>query len=770
MSCDGLCSIFSEIEINPSRRQYCLIDLSSCLSIIMESLLKNIKQQVTCSICLDTYTEPKIISCFHTFCCECLEKHARVSQKEGKFRCPECQAAIDLPEGNRFDRLPNSFFHKSLLSLLAVRQSGDASSITCSQCWKTNPQMYYCFDCGRFMCLDCFNAHQLLSATFEGHKVTPVKDFKVEDYEAVLKRQPFCSQEFHEREVTRFFCFDCQVGICQICIVTDHQNHNVVLLDKAALEEKDNIMCGAKLIRNKESELCEVIKQFEETISKLESNVATAKREVSQTAEEIIAETREREREAIDSLEATRVSILERINSAKQEVESLVRQMKQAAEFAENLVQKSSSWDVMQNKETLKQKFEELRGVEVPKHQQTTFVKFSVASRLVDWKLGVIEVTPTADAKQSRLEGLDQSFQAGVEAELTLCAKTSEGETINQGDLKDQVEFLIEPARDVINVFVNKRENGSLQVKFTPKLPGSYSIKVKINGDKLPTCPYMLNVKERELVVVGEMNLKLFPGDMLEFLSGIAINKKGDIAVVDEDGHCVYVFDKDGNCVRKIGSPGEEPGQFIEPKGVSYLNDKEILVADFGNDRIQHIDYQTGTVVKSFGQCGSQEGKFHGPYNVCLDGEDSIVVTDWGNHRIQVMSKEGESIFTFGDSGSEKLRYPTCCIPYKNMFLVCDSENHCIKVFDQSGTFLYKFGEKGKQDGELNWPIFFLVDSSDSLLVCEPNSNRVQQFSLDGRFTGKSITHLPCPHGIVAAPDGRILVTSGQEKKAFILK
>ena len=91
------------------------------LSIPMESLLVNLKKQVTCSICLDTYTEPKTISCLHTFCCECLEKHARVSQKQGKFRCPECQAAIDLPEGNRFDRLPNSFFHKSLLSLLAVR-------------------------------------------------------------------------------------------------------------------------------------------------------------------------------------------------------------------------------------------------------------------------------------------------------------------------------------------------------------------------------------------------------------------------------------------------------------------------------------------------------------------------------------------------------------------------------------------------------------------------------------------------------------------------
>ena len=65
-------------------------------------------------------------------------------------------------------------------------------------------------------------------------------------------------------------------------------------------------------------------------------------------------------------------------------MESLVKQMKQAAEFAENLVQKSSSSDVMQNKETLKQKSEELRGVEVPKHQQKTFLQFSVALRLVE--------------------------------------------------------------------------------------------------------------------------------------------------------------------------------------------------------------------------------------------------------------------------------------------------------------------------------------------------------------------------------------------------
>ena len=240
----------------------------------MESLLKDLKKHLECSICLETYSEPKTISCLHTFCCQCLENHARASHRQGKFRCPECQAQIDLPEGNRFKSLPSSFFHNSLLSLLAVRRTGDASNITCSQCKKNNSQMYYCFDCGKSMCPDCYNAHEMLSESFEGHSVTPVEEFKAEDYETLLKRQPFCSEQFHEKEITRFFCFSCQACACQICIVTDHRNHEIVLLDKAAHDEKPDIISGAETIKTKLSELSEVIRQFEETISELESNVA----------------------------------------------------------------------------------------------------------------------------------------------------------------------------------------------------------------------------------------------------------------------------------------------------------------------------------------------------------------------------------------------------------------------------------------------------------------------------------------------------------------
>jgi len=425
----------------------------------------------------------------------------------------------------------------------------------------------------------------------------------------------------------------------------------------------------------------------------------------------------------------------------------------------------------MRNKKTLKQRFEELRLTEVPKHNETSFVKFSAASRVEGLKLGFLEtVNIKADANRSRLEGLDQTLQAGVEAEFTLHPKTSEGKTSNQADLKDQVEVLIEPAKDVTNVIVSEKEDGNVQVKFTPIVPGAYTIEVKINGDKLPTCPFTMQVKERELVVVGNLDLKFFQGDVPKGLHALAVNVEGTVVVTDTLGHCVYVFDKEGNGLRKIGGKGEKRGQFHSPYGVLFLNDNEILIADSENHRIQQLNIKTGNVVKTFGKRGTGKGEFQCPVDVCFDSEGRIFVTEYSNNRIQVMSKAGETHSIFGDSGPEKLNRPNACIPFKNMIFVLEEGNCCISVFGQSGTFLFKFGKRGNQDGQLQEPELMHVDSSNNLLVCDFLNDRVQQFSLDGRFTGKSIAALRRPGGITTAPDGRILVTSFRDNKVYILK
>ena len=596
----------------------------------MDPLFKNLKKQVTCSICLDTYTEPKTISCLHTFCCECLERHARVSQRQGKFRCPECQAEINLPEGNRFDRLPNSFFHKSLLGVI-----------------------------------------------------------EAEDRQAIPRQQQgTCSQ--HTEERVRYYCSSCEVYVCPICVTEDHRGHAFDVLEKAVQEGKKSMMSAVETIKEKANLFGAELRKLEETSEDVEMIIAIAKQEVSEAAEHVITKTRQQEKQLLESLEMTRRKRIERINSAKQELESLIKIINRAAEFAENLVQRRSDRDIIQNKNKLRQKLEELRGVEVPKHRQATFVKFIAASQH-NFKLGSIQVSEKPEITvKSTLEGGDQTFQVGAEA--------------------------------------------------------------KFNGDKLPTCPITVQVKERKPVVVSELKLRLFPGDTLERLNGIAVNTEGQLVVTDNSGHCVYVFDKNGDCLRKTGGKGSNTGEFQYPNGISFLNDNEVLIADSGNYRLQRLNIQTGTVVKSYGKKGRKKGEFSWPIDVTVDDEERIVVTERDNNRIQVMSKEGESIFTFGDKGPEKLLWPTCCIPYKKMFLVTDAGNHCIKAFDQSGTFLYKFGKEGYQDGKFQTLYDLLVDSSNILLVCDFGNNQVQQFSLDGRFTGKSITRLSKPVEITKAP------------------
>ena len=725
----------------------------------MESLLKNLKEHVTCSICLDTFTEPKTITCLHTFCCECLKRHALTTQREGKFRCPECQAQVGVPE--RFDQLPTGFLQNSLLGLLAVQQSGDGSEISCGSCRKKSAETSFCFNCGKFLCPDCVNAHELLrNVAFDGHKVRAIKHFQAEDYEALLKRQSFCSQQYHEREVTRFFCLDCQTCVCQVCVVTDHRNHAIDPLDKAADIEKAKIMAGTELMKEKGKFCNNVIRESEKIILTLETNISNAKQEVSRTAENIILKVREREQEIITALENTRVSRTEKINSLMKEVQSLAKQIDQAIDFAENLIQRSSGADILQNKKSLNKRFKDLKETPVAALSVSSFAKFVCTFEPENLTLGVIATSEPV------VEGMEHEFQAGVQAELRIVSPV----VISQAQMKICLDVGIEPAEKVESLVTCRKGDAYSLVTFTPKVPGSYHFQVTVNaGNHSPKNIFTghIQVKERRLKVVGELDLK---GETVQSPSGIAVNSKGLIAVADCDGHCILLFDKGGNYLRKFGCKGTNIGQLNIPSGITFINDSQILVAEQSNHRIQQFNVHTGEGVKVFGKEGKGVGEFQYPVDVCLDGQERVVVADINKPEIQVFTKEGNPVLSFGLG---TLKCPIGCAFQENTFIVSDARNHCLKIFDSSGKCFRKIGAQGKSDGQLNWPMALCVEKSGdhhNILVCDYNNKRIVQFTMEGSFTGKTATNLQSPVGIAATPDGRVLVSDGNAKKIYILQ
>ena len=493
----------------------------------MDSLPKNLKEQVTCSICQDTFTDPKTITCLHTFCCECIKKHALISQRNGKFRCPECQAEVDVPaEANRFDKLPTSFHHNSLLSVLAIQQSGKGIDIRCGICKKNSAEISYCFECAKFICTYCVNAHQQYT---EGHKVTPVKQFQAEDYEALMKGQSFCSQQYHEREITRSFCLKCQICVCQICTAKDHKAHDVKPLEKVANGVKANILTRTEVLKAKAEVFSDAIRKYEQTARELETNITNTKLKVSQAAEKMIARIKENERQIIATLENTRVSRADNLNSAKTQVQSLLKQINQAIEFAKNLIQRSSSSDIMQSKNYLEKRFEHLENTPIPEIPVNP-MKFYQTKEEKNLTLGYI-------ARRNPVVGLTKDFQAGVESEFEVHPQIL-------GEQVYEVKVLVEPAEKLGSFTICENQDGDYTVKFTPKVPGIFNITIKVNGKEFAGRPYKVQVKQRLIQVVGEIEIK---GNTLEKPNGIAVNNRGQIAVVDYEKHFILITDMKEN-------------------------------------------------------------------------------------------------------------------------------------------------------------------------------------------------------------------------------
>jgi DNA-binding beta-propeller fold protein YncE len=115
---------------------------------------------------------------------------------------------------------------------------------------------------------------------------------------------------------------------------------------------------------------------------------------------------------------------------------------------------------------------------------------------------------------------------------------------------------------------------------------------------------------------------------------------EGDlIYVTDASNHRICVFKTDGTFVRNIGRCGSRPGEFRFPYGLDQASDGNLIVCEFGNNRVQKIDKQTGAGLAMWGRAGREPGELAYPWGVAVDKRDRIVAVDAGNNRLQVFDE-----------------------------------------------------------------------------------------------------------------------------------
>jgi DNA-binding beta-propeller fold protein YncE len=174
------------------------------------------------------------------------------------------------------------------------------------------------------------------------------------------------------------------------------------------------------------------------------------------------------------------------------------------------------------------------------------------------------------------------------------------------------------------------------------------------------------------------------PGQFI-WPTDIAFDKAGNCYVSEYGGHDrIQVFAPDGTYQREFGKCGNGPGEFSRPQSM-VIDGDYVYVTDACNHRIA-VFKTDGTFVRNFGEIGSDLGQFRFPFGLAEDARGRLVVCEFGNNRLQLVDKEtGKGLEVWGAPGRDlgQLAYPwAVALDKSGRVMAVDSGNNRVQVFE----------------------------------------------------------------------------------------
>ncbi|XP_040286994.1 tripartite motif-containing protein 59 [Bufo bufo] len=178
--------------------------------------MEHLEEEMTCSICLSVYDDPRILQCSHSFCRKCLENLIRSSDgylwrlSMGRLKCPACRGTTDVLSG--VHSLPVNFALKAIVE----KYKSNHQTKTCAEHSRHQLNMF-CLKDRKLICGQCL--------TVGPHKGHPVEDPDV----AYTKEQQTASRLFAALSDKNF------TGVSSVIRALEEQMtncKNIVLEDK----------------------------------------------------------------------------------------------------------------------------------------------------------------------------------------------------------------------------------------------------------------------------------------------------------------------------------------------------------------------------------------------------------------------------------------------------------------------------------------------------------------------------------------------------------
>ena len=671
-----------------------------------EEVVKKLEKQLNCLICLNTYTDPKLLQCNHVFCRDCLVGLAHRNPQG--LPCPTCRQVTPIPPSGVAGLQP-AFQTNQFLEILDQHEMVKKDILYCQQHQNRELELY-CETCEELICFHCtiqqHNGHKynLIGEVFEKHKKEIMSSLNPAEQQQTLASKALEKLDDCCREIT-----DQQAALQAQIHKSSQQLHEIIDLREKELTNKLRYITQEKL-----SQLASQRGQIETTLAKLGSCLDKVKEKLRTGSQGVVLRMKTTLVKQVKDLTIAFKPDNMRVNATADMRFSSSHTAAEACR-AHGLVSSPMTLDPSQ---------------------------WYAISKVTD--VATVGKTFTATFKKSLNKNLMVPLECEFVSELTGTRERgslerrgqSQYELSYQPTIKGRHQLHIKVMGEHIigsphRVAVNKSPDEKLgtPIRTIDLMSKPLGIALTQSGEVVVTLPVWncVSVFSPNGDKLRSFGTKGSGQGQFMHPSGVAVDGEGNILVADSDNNRIQKFTAEGQFLTAVGTKGSGPLQFDQLGDIAInTSNNKVYVVDNGNSRIQILNTDF-TFSNTFEKQGNNKGY---PWAIACDSTGNVYVADSANSRIQVFTRKGKFLRIFGshDEGG-RLKGPIgIALDIKDRVYVSEVFRRCISVFTSRCQFVTSFGSEGKIPGKFQFPRGLAINGNGVVYVCDFDNYRLQLF------------------------------------------
>ena len=523
-----------------------------------------LEEQLTCSICLDIYTNPKSLPCLHSFCEHCLEGLPLDKKNEAYYlSCPTCRHCTELPEEGA-GAFPVAFHLNNFKEVHSfMKKLADPQQVTCDNCITANATGY-CKDCSKFLCMKCDGIHKQWGPT-SNHHLTSLDEVTASDVSstsqllALLKQEATLTCSTHQKPL-EIFCETCDTVICQHCTVRIHKDHEYDLVSDSYTKHCQVLETSLEPVKEKMEELKEVKSALSTTEGEVRERGEGILKEIHEKIEGVIAVLRQTEKKLTEQAKRVTDDRLKMLSEQMKSAEISLSLVEDVKDYVEQSLKTGSPQQVLRSKKQMMERMSEVTtGINVEELHPTEHSSLNNYKEIIKslCHIGDIVTCSTTAVQQCRVKkvGCFEYLPEKKKVSFMLSMEAPDSSLLSV-PLSSLRCSLVPFGKDdqPIHTTVTTTSPGVYRIQCNPSTSGTHTLKVQVYNIHLedtslgslaiPINPYLDNITPA--CIIAELSRPY----------GVAATDDNHVIITENEGHCVTILDREGKKVKSLGGKG----------------------------------------------------------------------------------------------------------------------------------------------------------------------------------------------------------------------